>query len=157
MSSCWHYNRCPVMEETTNVANLCIARLPQRLMLGFCSMALCENTFNRSITNVSCTSWSLRKAVMSFCWHCRWCKVMEEAASFLIINSGLMITLISNLGLLLLMRITGNTRTGNKQRRRLGSGYWTRRRVYWWRKEISRTAYIAEAIQGSMRRRLYRQ
>ena len=82
---------------------------------------------------------------------------MEEVAYFLIIYFGLMISLINILGLLLLRRVTGYTRTRNKQRRRLGSGYWTRRRVYWRRRKISRTAYIAEAVQGSIKQRIYSQ
>ena len=108
-------------------------------------------------TDLSCTGCSLRNVAVSLCCQtCCW-KAMKEVASFLIINLGLMITLISNLGLLLLRRTTGSTRSRNNQRRRLGSGYWTRRKVYWRRREISRTGYIAEALQDSIKQRIYSQ
>ena len=99
----------------------------------------------------------VRNAAVSLCFRSSCWKAMEKVASFLIINYGLMISLINNLGLLLLRRVTGYTRTRKKQRRRLGSGYWTRRRVYWRRRKISRTAYIAEAVQGSIKQRIYSQ
>ena len=79
--------------------------------------------------------------------------VANLSRSFLIIF-GLLMTLITYLGLLMLRRTTKYTRTRVKQRRRLGSGYWTRRRVYWRRREISRTAYIAEALQSSIKQRI---
>ena len=66
-----------------------------------------------------------------------------------------MITLTSYLGLLLFRKISGYTRTRVKQRRRLSSGYGTRRRIYWRERNISRTEYIAEALQCSIKQRIY--
>ena len=94
--------------------------------LGLCGQSI-KHIVN---TNLSSTGCSLRNAAVSLCCQSTCWKAMKEVASFLIINLGLMITLISNLGLLLLRRTTGCTRTRNNQRRRLGSGYWTRRKVY---------------------------
>ena len=81
-------------------------------------------------------------------------KPTKQTAS-VIISCGLMITLTSYMGLLLFRKISGYTRTRVKQRRMLRSRYWTRRRIYWRRRNISRTEYIAEALQGSIKQRIY--
>ena len=81
-------------------------------------------------------------------------KPTKQTAS-LLIRYGLIITLTSYLGLLLFRKISRYTRTREKQRRRLRSGYWTRRRIYWRRRNISRTGYIAEALQCSIKQRIY--
>ena len=72
---------------------------------------------------------------------------------FFPISFGLMGTIY--FGLILLRRMRGYTKTRVKHRRRLGSGYWTRRKIYWRRRKISRTAYIAEALQCSTNQRIY--
>ena len=136
-----------LMEETEYVTNLSCGRLPQRDMVCFCCIALCENTLNQTgnNTNVSCTRCSLGHLAVSLCCESTCWKALKETASFLT-SFCLMITLICYMGLLLLRRVTEYTRTIVKQHRRYGSGYWTRRRVYWRRRKISRAAYIAEAL-----------
>ena len=102
--------------------------------ISLCFMALYENALNQ--TGFKCG------------------KPTKQTAS-LLISCGLMIILIRYMGLLLFRKISGYTRTRVKQRRRLRSGYWTRRRIFWRRRNISRTAYIAEALQGSIKQRIY--
>ena len=72
------------------------------------------------------------------------------------ISFGLTISLISYLIILLLRRIRQYyTEAKVRQRRRWSSGYWSRRRIYWRRRGISRTEYISEAIQFSIKHRIY--
>merc|ERR1711888_364958 len=72
------------------------------------------------------------------------------------ISFGLTISLISYLIILLLRRIRRYyTEAKVAQRRRFRSGYWSRRRIYWRRRGISRTEYISEAIQCSIQHRIY--
>ena len=79
-------------------------------------------------------------------------KPTKQTAS-LLISYGLMITLTSYLVLLLFREIRGYNRTSVNHRRRLGSGYWTGRRIYWRRRQLSRSRYIREAIWSSMKQR----
>ena len=72
------------------------------------------------------------------------------------ISFGFTISLISYLIILLLRRIRRYYIEAKvAQRRRLRSGYWSRRRIYWRRRGISRTEYISEAIQCSIQHRIY--
>ena len=69
-----------------------------------------------------------------------------------VISLGIMITLTCYVVILLYRKIIKHyTRTRALQRRKFVSGYWTRRRIYWRRRAISRTGYIDEAIQASMK------
>ena len=62
-----------------------------------------------------------------------------------LISFGMMITLTSYVVLLLWRRIRKYyTRLRVSQRRRFGSGYWSRRRIYWRQRDISRAGYIVE-------------
>ena len=72
-----------------------------------------------------------------------------------LISFGIMITLTSYV-VLLLWRMIRNyyTRTRVSQRRRFGSGYWSRRRIYWRHRDISRSGYIVEALQGTIKQRI---
>ena len=73
-----------------------------------------------------------------------------------LISFVMVITFASYLVLLLWRRIRKYyTSTRVLQRRRFGSGYWSRRRIYWRQRDISRTGYIVEALQGSMKQRIY--
>ena len=75
-----------------------------------------------------------------------------------LISFGIMITLTSYVVLLLWRRIRNYcTRTRVSQRRRFGSGYWSRRRIYWRQRDISRSGYIVEALQGTIKVRIHRQ
>ena len=137
-----------------NALNNSFARVPQREVVCLCSMTLCENVLYQTGNNThhSSARCSLRHLGAglcgeSFCW-----KPMEHIASFLI-SFGLMITLTSYLVLLLFREIRGHNRTSVNHRRRLGSGYWTRRRSYWRRRQLSRSRYIREAIWSSMKQR----
>ena len=124
-----------ITRGSVNINTEChLFRMLSMYFISLCFMALYENALNQ--TGFKCG------------------KPTKQTAS-LIISCGLMITLTSYMGLLLFRKISGYTRTRVKQRRRLRSGYWTRRRIYWRRKNILRTAYIAEALQGSIKQRIY--
>ena len=72
-----------------------------------------------------------------------------------LISFVMMITFTSYVVLSLGRRITKyNTRTRVSQRRRFGSGCWSRRRIYWRQRQISRSVYIVEALQGSIKQRI---
>ena len=73
-----------------------------------------------------------------------------------LISFVMMITFTSYVVLLLWRRIRKYyTSTRVSRRRRFGSGYWSRRRIYWRHRAISRTVYIVEALQGSIKQRRY--
>ena len=75
-----------------------------------------------------------------------------------LISFGMMITLTSYVVLLLWRRIRNYYATTRvSQRRRFGSGYWSRRRIYWRQRDISRSGYIVEALQGTIKVRIHRQ
>ena len=140
-----------LMEKIENVANLSPFRVSQRGMVYFSRNALCENSQKQigndthpsralrhlggslywsalnqpwSITPHSNAQCSLRHLGMGFGGQNFCSNPIEkiETASFLI-SFGVMITLISYLGLFMLRRTTEYTRTRVKQRRWLGSGY----------------------------------
>ena len=72
-----------------------------------------------------------------------------------LINFVMMLTFTSYILLLLWMRITKYyTSTRVSRRRRFGSGYWSRRKIYWRQRDISRTGYIVEALNGSIKQRI---
>ena len=72
-----------------------------------------------------------------------------------LISFGMMITLTSYVVLYLWRWIRNYyTRTRVSQRRRFGSGYWSRRRIYWRHRDISRSGYIVEALQGTIKQRI---
>ena len=124
-----------ITRRSVNINTEChLFRMLSMYFISLCFMALYENALNQ--TGFKCG------------------KPTKQTAS-LLISCGLMITLTSYMGLLLFRKISGYTRTRVKQRRRLRSGYWTRRRIYWRRRNISRTEYIAEALQGSIKQRIY--
>ena len=59
-------------------------------------------------------------------------------------------------GILLWRRIRKYyTSTRVSQRRRFGSVYWSRRKIYWRQRDISRTGYIVEALHGSIKQGIY--
>ena len=73
-----------------------------------------------------------------------------------LISFVMMITFTSYMVLLLWRRIKkyyASTRVS--QRRRFGSGYWSRRKIFWRQRDISRTEYIVEALHGSIKQRIY--
>ena len=73
-----------------------------------------------------------------------------------LISFVMMITFTSNVVLLLWRRIPKyDTRTRVSQRRRFGSVYWSRRRIYWRQRQISRSGYIDEALQGTIKQQMY--
>ena len=75
-----------------------------------------------------------------------------------VISFSMMITLTSYVVLLLWRRIRNYYATTRvSQRRRFGSGYWSRRRIYWRQRDISRSGYIVEALQGTIKLRIHRQ
>lgn len=124
-----------ITRGSVNINNEChLFRMLSMYFISLCFMALHENALNK--TGFKCG------------------KPTKQTASILI-SYDLIITLTSYLGLVLFRKISRYTRTRVKQRRRLRSGYWTRRRIYWSRRNISRTEYIAEALQGSIKQRIY--
>ena len=124
-----------ITRGSVNINTECyLFRMLSMYFISLCFMALYENALNQ-------TGFKCGKPTM-------------QTAS-LLISFSLMITLTSYLGLLLFRKRSGYTRTREKQRRRLRSGYWTRRRIYWRRRNISRTGYIAEALQCSIKQRIY--
>ena len=75
-----------------------------------------------------------------------------------LISFVMMITFTSYIVLLLWRRIRKYyTSTRVSQRRRFCSGYWSRRKIYWRQRDISRTGYIVEALHGSIKQRIYSQ
>ena len=69
LSLCGQSFYCKSFEETQNVANLSLARVPQRDMVCFCCLALCENALNQTgnpspLSNARC---SLRHLGLSLC------------------------------------------------------------------------------------------
>ena len=169
--------RSNLTEKIVKFANPSPVRAPQRGMVYFSCIALCENTLKQNRSNAQ-PSRALRRLGGSLYWsplnqpgninphsyaHCsirhlgvglggqNFCFNLREV--FFPISFGLMGTIY--FGLILLRRMRGCTKTRVKHRRRLGSGYWTRRKIYWRRRKISRTAYIAEALQCSTNQRIY--
>ena len=66
-----------------------------------------------------------------------------------LISFVMMITFTSYIVLLLWRTIRKYyTSTRVSQRRRFGSGYWSRRKIYWRQRDISRTGYIVEALHS---------
>ena len=99
-----------IIRGSVNINTEChLLRMLSMFFISLCFMALYENALNQ--TGFKCG------------------KPTKQTAS-LLISYGMMITLTSYLGLLLFRKIRGYTRTRVKQRRRLRSGYWTRRRIY---------------------------
>ena len=73
-----------------------------------------------------------------------------------LISFVMMITFTSYIVLLLWRRIRKYyTSTRVSQRRRFGSGCWSRRKIYWRQRDISRTGYIVEALHGSIKQGIY--
>ena len=101
-----------------------VARVPQRHLECFCCMGLSGNTLKQTenITHLSCDRLPLGHLGVSLCGQSKCGKSMKQTGFFLICF-GLMITLTSYLGFLLLRKIRGYTKTRVKHRRRLGSGY----------------------------------
>ena len=116
--------------------------------LYLCCMASSGSTLKQTgdITHLSCASFLLGYLCAGLCGQFPYGKSMEQTAPSLI-SFGLMIMHTIYLWLLFFRRTRGYTRTRVKHRRTLGSGYWTRRRIYWRRRKISRTASFAEAKQ----------
>ena len=169
--------RSNLTEMIVKFANPSPVRAPQRGMVYFSCAALCENTLKQNRSNTQ-PSRALRRLGGSLYWsplnqpgnitphsyaQCsirhlgvglggqNFCFNLREV--FFPISFGLMGTIY--FGLILLRRMRGYTKTRGKHRRRLGSGYWTRRKIYWRRRKISRTAYIADALQCSTNQRIY--
>ena len=71
---------CKPIEETQNVANLSLARVPQRDMVCFCCLALCEKALNQAgnATHLSHARCSLRHLGVSLCGESICWKPMEE-------------------------------------------------------------------------------
>ena len=161
--------RSNLTEKIVKFANPSPVRAPQRGMVYFSCAALCENTLKQNRSNTQ-PSRALRRLGGSLYWsplnqpgninphsyaHCsirhlgvglggqNFCFNLREV--FFPISFGLMGTIY--FGLILLRRMRGYTKTRGKHRRRLGSGYWTQRSIYWRQRKIWRTAYIAEAKQ----------
>ena len=125
------------MEETENSANLSRAHVAQRHLVYLCCMASSGSTLKQTgdITHLSCASFPLGYLCAGLCGKSSNGKPMEQTAPSLI-SFSLMIALTIYLWLLFFRRTRGYTRTRVKHRRRLGSGYWTRRRIYWRRRKI---------------------
>ena len=108
------------MEQTENIANLS-RRVPQRLLVCFCCMAVSGNTLKQTwnITHLSFARFPLRHLDVRLCGESKCGKPTKQTAS-LLISYGLMITLTSYLVLLLFSEIRGYNRTSLNHLRRLG-------------------------------------
>ena len=60
-------------------------------------------------------------------------------------------------GLYIVEEVERIHQTRFEQRQRLRSGIWTRRRIHWRRRGISRTVFIIEAVEVFIKQRIYRQ
>ena len=96
------------LEQTENIANLYRARVPQRHLECFCCLGLSGNTLKQTenITHLSYPQLPLVYLGMSLRGESKCGKPMEQTGVFLICF-GVMITLTSYLGFLLLRKIRG--------------------------------------------------
>ena len=77
---CGKYISCKPMEETENVPNVSLARLPQGDVVYLCCMPLCENNLNQTGSNshLSYDRCSLRHLGVGLSGQNIWWKSMEE-------------------------------------------------------------------------------
>jgi len=80
VSLCGKYVSCKPMEETEIDANVSLARLPQRDMVGLCCMPLSENTLNQTgnITHLSSARFPLGYLDWSLGRQSKYGKPMEQ-------------------------------------------------------------------------------